>query len=89
MTATIEDLDLNIIWDMALPCEMNQHDPASEQPAEYKLVYAKCPGCQTELDRTILSCVTCHDRTFSGLVVCTECRCINTAKAFRIRFERL
>ena len=89
MTATIEDLDLNLICDMALPCEMNQHDPASEQPAEYRLVYAKCPGCQMELDRTILSCVTCHDIIFSRLVVCTECRCINTAKAFSIRFERL
>ena len=89
MTATIEDLDLNLIWDMALPCEMEQHDPASDQPAEYKLIYAKCPGCKTELDRAILSCVTCHDSILKNIVVCTHCRHLDTAKAFRVSFERL
>ena len=89
MTATIEDLDLNLIWNMALPCEMNEHDPASDQQAEYKFVYAKCPGCQMELNRTILSCVTCHDSILKNIVVCILCRHMDTAKAFRVSFERL
>ena len=89
MTSTIEDLDLNIIWDMALPCEMEQHDPASDQQAEYKLVYAKRPGCKTELDRATLSCVTCHDSILKNFVVCILCRHMDTAKAFRVSFERL
>ena len=89
MTATIEDLDLNLIWDMALPCVMNEHDPASEQPAEYRLVYAKCPGCQMELNRPILSCVTCHDSILENIVFCIGCNHLDVASAFRIVFEKL
>ena len=87
MTATIEELDLDFIWDMNIPCELKTRD--CNNSAEYRLVKATCPSCWTELPHPIMTCAPCKDHAMTEMIVCFICGFVGLAKDYGLVFEKL
>lgn len=88
MTATIEDLDLDLLWNIAVPCESPCHDhTGGDEPATFMFIWDHCPGHRMTRAIKILICINCKRHIqVKPKVQCSFCNCVADQADFRFKF---